>query len=250
MAAATTCGLDGFCDGGGACRKYASGTQCAAATCTGSTLTSSATCNGGGTCSTPTTSSCSPYVCGTGACKTTCATNADCLGPLFVCTGTACTPATNLTVQLKEINIGSTQQITPNFRIINNGTSAVPLSELTVRYWYTIDIAAPTQSPNCDYTLLPGNCPALVYSAASFVAVSPARTGADYYFQFGFTAAAGSLAANGGGATGDIQLRWNKTTFTNYDQTNDYSYNAAAAYTATTKVTVYRNGTLIYGTEP
>ena len=40
--AATSCGLDGMCNGAGACRFWASGTQCAAGTCVGSTLTPAA----------------------------------------------------------------------------------------------------------------------------------------------------------------------------------------------------------------
>ena len=50
MAAATTCGNDGTCNGAGACRKYVIGTQCAAATCTGSTSTSLRACDGAGVC--------------------------------------------------------------------------------------------------------------------------------------------------------------------------------------------------------
>ena len=80
-AGGTTCGTNGVCNGSGACQKYASGTSCAAAACTGSTLTPAASCDGSGTCATPATTSCAPYVCGTGACKTTCATDADCVSP-------------------------------------------------------------------------------------------------------------------------------------------------------------------------
>ena len=39
VAAASTCGNDGTCNGAGACRKYVIGTQCAAASCAGSTAT-------------------------------------------------------------------------------------------------------------------------------------------------------------------------------------------------------------------
>jgi hypothetical protein len=250
MVAASTCGQTGFCDGAGGCQKYASGTQCLAATCTGSTLTSSATCNGSGTCSTPTTSSCSPYNCGTGACKTTCTSNADCINSNYVCTGTACTPATNLQVKLYAGTVGANAWISPHFQIVNNSASgmpAVPLSELTVRYWYTNDTAAASSMPNCDYAQL--TCANISYGASSFVVVSPARTKADRYFQFGFTTGAGSLAANGA-STGEIQLRWAKTDFSSYDQASDYSYNGSTSYAVTTNVTVYRNGTLIYGTEP
>ena len=44
-------------------------TQCGAATCTSSTLTSSRSCNGTGTCQAATTSMCDPYSCGAAACQ-------------------------------------------------------------------------------------------------------------------------------------------------------------------------------------
>jgi hypothetical protein len=84
-AGAATCGANGWCNGSGACQKYAAGTSCAPASCSGSTFTAAATCDGNGTCATPTTTPCAPYVCGTGTCKTTCATNADCVSP-YTCT--------------------------------------------------------------------------------------------------------------------------------------------------------------------
>lgn len=66
----------------------------------------------------------------------------------------------------------------------------------------------------------------------------------------GFDSGAGSLAASGG-STSDIQFHWNKNDFSNFTQTNDYSYNAStSSWTTTTNVTVYDNGALIYGTEP
>jgi hypothetical protein len=84
-----TCGQNGFCDGTGGCQKYAAGTACAAASCTGSSDTAAASCNGTGTCVIPGASSCSPYVCGAGACKTSCGTTADCVSP-NVCTAGVC----------------------------------------------------------------------------------------------------------------------------------------------------------------
>ncbi|HEY4393791.1 MAG TPA: hypothetical protein VGP64_06995 [Polyangia bacterium] len=80
-AGATTCGGNGFCNGSGACQKYAAGTACAGAACSGSTFTPAAACDGNGTCAVPATTSCAPYLCGSGACKTTCATDADCVAP-------------------------------------------------------------------------------------------------------------------------------------------------------------------------
>jgi hypothetical protein len=200
-------------------------------------------------CVAPAPTSCNPYVCGAGACKTTCATTADCVSP-DVCTGTVCSPPATLSVALKAVNITNVQFITINVHLTNNGTSAIPLTQVTVRYWYTLDGGTAAQTPNCDYTFLPGNCASIVYSASSFVTMTTPKATADHYFQFGFTSGAGSLAASGG-TTSDMQLRWNKNDFTNFTQTNDYSYNASTtAWVTTTKVTAYLNGALVYGTEP
>ena len=80
------------------------------------------------------------------------------------------------------------------------------------------------------------------------VALTAAKTGADHYLEVGFGSGAGSLAA--GASTGDIQNRFNKTDWSNFDETNDYSYGTNTSYADATKVTVYVNGTLAHGTEP
>jgi hypothetical protein len=83
----------------------------------------------------------------------------------------------------------------------------------------------------------------------NFVAVSPARTNADYYLEISFTSGAGTLAP--GANSGDIQNRFSKSDWSNYNETNDYSYNATMTnYAAWTKVTAYYQGSLVWGTEP
>src|SRR5205085_2226657 len=84
------CGSDGACDGAGACRPYSGATTCATATCAGSTAMPARTCNGAGVCLMALPVSCAPYQCGgSGACRTSCASDADCLAP-NVCMGTTC----------------------------------------------------------------------------------------------------------------------------------------------------------------
>ncbi len=87
-AANPPCGNTGACDGGGACLQASSSVSCGTASCTGSTFTPVSHCTGTGTCGLTPTASCTPYICGTGACKTTCTVDGDCLAPT-TCQGTA-----------------------------------------------------------------------------------------------------------------------------------------------------------------
>ncbi len=146
-----------------------------------------------------------------------------------------------LVVQLKD---GDTQadpsQIKPHINIINNGNS-VPLSALTVRYWYTAE-GSTSQQFNCDYAAI-----ACVNLTGAFGGTT-AVPGADSYLEVGFTAAAGTLL--GGRQTGPIQLRFNKSNWAAYNEANDYSHNGAAAFTNVPQATLYLNGQLVWGVEP
>lgn len=133
--------------------------------------------------------------------------------------------------------------IRPDLEVVNTGSTPINLGAITIRYWYTTDGDRP-QSWTCDWAAL--GCDAV---SAGFVQVSPARPGADFYLEISFTARAGTLAP--GQSTGDVQDRFNKTDWSNYEQSNDYSYNASqASYALSTKVTAYYNGALVWGTEP
>jgi len=154
-----------------------------------------------------------------------------------------------LTVKLKAPDMSATTQwLTMALQITNNGTTAVPLSDLTVRYWYTYDSTpVVAQAAMCNYAQTPPGVCANVISSGPWTAVSPAKTMADFYYQIGFAAAAGNLNA---GATAEFQVQFHKNDWQNYTQSNDYSYNNSASFATTSKVTVYRVGTLVYGTEP
>jgi hypothetical protein len=82
-----TCGNTGFCVNG-ACAQVAAGTVCATSSCpTATTFQPASTCNGSGICSPETARDCSPYLCGTGSCQTTCADDSQCVGGTY-CDGT------------------------------------------------------------------------------------------------------------------------------------------------------------------
>jgi endoglucanase len=134
-------------------------------------------------------------------------------------------------------------QIKPQFEVVNVGNTSINLSDVTIRYWYTIDTNQP-QNYWCDYaTVGCGNI------TGKFVSLAIARPGADTYLEVGFTGGAGSLAP--GANTGEIQNRFSKTDWSNYDETDDYSYNGSlTTFTLWTKVGIYYKGALVWGTEP
>lgn len=91
--AQSTCGLDGSCDGRGACQKWGPGTICVQASCVGSTETSASTCNGTGTCSPIVMKDCSPLICGgNNLCLGTCSADTDCKSGYFCDTNSMCAP--------------------------------------------------------------------------------------------------------------------------------------------------------------
>jgi hypothetical protein len=91
--AASTCGVDGTCDGNGGCHKWVLGTPCGSAACpTGTSMQLPApTCNGTGACVTGAGSSCGAYACNSGAssCYTSCTLASQC-GASANCNGNTC----------------------------------------------------------------------------------------------------------------------------------------------------------------
>jgi cellulose 1,4-beta-cellobiosidase len=70
--------------------------------------------------------------------------------------------------------------------------------------------------------------------------------GASHYLEVGF--GSGSLAA--GASTGEIQLRLNKTDWSNFNEADDYSRTTGTTYADASHVGVYIDGVLVWGTEP
>ncbi|MEA2697387.1 MAG: hypothetical protein QOI66_1658, partial [Myxococcales bacterium] len=93
---ASTCGLDGSCDGSGQCRQWSSGTQCAAGMCASNAYTAPRTCDGQGTCGAKSPKDCTPSTCGANGCKVSCATAADCTSGNYCDASMMCAPLKSL----------------------------------------------------------------------------------------------------------------------------------------------------------
>ncbi len=133
-------------------------------------------------------------------------------------------------------------QIKPWFNIINLTSSSVPLSDFKIRYYFTKE-AGGSMVWNCDWAV--AGCGNIT---ATFGTISPAVTGADSYVEVGFTSGTipGSM-----GSSGAIQARLNKSDWTNFNETNDYSFDGTkTAFADWSKMTLYRAGTLVWGTPP
>lgn len=136
--------------------------------------------------------------------------------------------------------------IKPRIRVVNNTPEDIPLSQLTIRYWYTID-SDQGQTLHCDYSSI--DCASI---SGTFVRIpdgSPNKTStSDSYLELGFP---GSTNTLGGGDWLEMGLRFNKNDWSNYSESNDHSYDASkAAPTQWDRITLYRNGILIWGVEP
>jgi hypothetical protein len=161
-------------------------------------------------------------------------------------TGPTATPNSSggLKLQYRPGDTSATDnQIKPHLNILNLSGSAIPLTELKIRYYFTRDTNQ-TLAFTCHVAVV--GCANLT---TRFAALNSPLNNADYFLEIGFTSGAGNLAANG--QTGDIFVRINKVDWSNFTETNDYSYDGTKTLAADwSKVTVYRNNTLVWGVEP
>ncbi|GGO06274.1 cellulase family glycosylhydrolase [Saccharibacillus kuerlensis] len=135
----------------------------------------------------------------------------------------------------------SDNALRPIFNIHNTGSSSVDLKNVKIRYYYTNE-GAGGQNYFCDWAQVGAKN---VKAAFGRTAGSPA--GATDYVELSFVS--GSIPA--GGESGEIQSRIHKADWSNYDETNDYSYKAdQTEFGEWNRVVLYINGERVYGIEP
>lgn len=134
------------------------------------------------------------------------------------------------------------KNIRPNLQLINNGTKFIPYSDLSIRYWLTPEEYAGINSW-IDYAAMGKS-----NISTKYIQLDRPRQAALGYLQYSFDSTAGLLTADSG--SGIIQSRFANADWALLDKTNDYSYVSGSGYTENRRITVYRNGVLVWGTEP
>ncbi len=138
-------------------------------------------------------------------------------------------------------NRPANNKVAPELRLVNVSDVPVGIDDITVRYWFTAENVAPLNF-FVDYAALGTND-----VSGSFTQLPTPREGADHYLEVSFDTDY-QVPANGN--SGDIKTRIAKANWTNFDEADDYSYADVRNYVSTDRITVYRNGTLIWGREP
>jgi hypothetical protein len=132
-----------------------------------------------------------------------------------------------------------------DYELFNTGTTAIPLSGVTFRYWFVNSNPSIPLVFACDYAAV--GCANVT---STFVKLAVPVSMADTYVQIGFTPAAGSIGASQ--QTGEIQTRVFSANFAPQVGADDYSFIAdpSFVYKPTQTVTAYINGVLVWGVEP
>ncbi|MFF7852800.1 cellulose binding domain-containing protein [Streptomyces sp. NPDC007904] len=131
----------------------------------------------------------------------------------------------------------------PSLEVFNKTDEPLPLSDVTLRYWFTADDGA-------SYAF---NCVNAAFGCSNLAArvVEPAEPTetADRYLEIRFTEKAGTLEPGANSKGIDLQLF--RTDHKQLEQSDDRSFDArTTSYKEAEKVTAYKRGVLAWGEEP
>ena len=128
----------------------------------------------------------------------------------------------------------------PGLIVDNTGTTALELSDITLRYWFSNGKLTGEFQTACDYAAL--GCGVITHHTVAGVA----KASADQVLEVGFSA--GTLQP--GSSTGEIRLRANHVSFADLNEKNDYSHGSTGPFVEWPKVTGYAGDTLLWGNPP
>jgi hypothetical protein len=146
-----------------------------------------------------------------------------------------------------EERASNAKEIHPRFKLINNGNTAIKLSNIRIRYYYTIDIEDKHQKFYCDWSDIGRD-----NVTGKFVKMNSSENDADYYLEIGFD----STESLEPGSNIEIACRIGPDNTIGdgsefYNQLNDYSFNGTARdFVSWDKVTVFVSSFILWGDEP
>ncbi|MGW0467010.1 cellulose binding domain-containing protein [Streptomyces sp. NPDC003027] len=150
---------------------------------------------------------------------------------------------TELTVRYKTDGSATDTVAKPWLEVTNTSDKTVPLSDVTLRYYFAADDGA-TYGSNCVQTYV--GCTNVTAKIGALT--DPAST-ASHYLQIGFSSAAGSLKP--GETTQGIGLQLYRLDHKALNQADDHSFNGEHThYTESKLVPAYLRGTRVWGDEP
>ncbi|MBO0932999.1 cellulose binding domain-containing protein [Fibrella aquatilis] len=141
-------------------------------------------------------------------------------------------------------NYADNNSVQPVLILQNQGSEALTLSALTLRYYLTVENFVPLSNLFTFYAQIGASNVKLRY-----VPLDAPRQGAFGYVEYSFTPEAGQLAANAD--SGPIQSYFAKSDYSGLYEPDDYSYNPVRdQLLANPRITAYYNGILVWGQEP
>ena len=147
--------------------------------------------------------------------------------------------ATSAKIQMYNSNNSDvTNTISPRIKLTNTGTTPINLSDITIRYYYTID-GEKEQKFWCDWSNIGAS-----KITGNFEKLESPKSDSDYYFELGFNDTGAIKPDN----VVEMHLRIAKSDRSNFKQTNDFSFNKTAKkYIDWDKVGVFINDELVWG---
>ena len=120
------------------------------------------------------------------------------------------------------------------------------LSRVTAKYWYSFEGTGQSENAVVDWAgKQPSGAGITQYVTAQIQAIE--QSGQTRVQVTGFTENAGSI---GPGEYAQAQLRIHKNDWSNYTQSNDYSFGAHNSFADWSRVTLYFDGVKVWGYEP
>ncbi len=142
-----------------------------------------------------------------------------------------------------------TSSITPKFKVINGSKLDYALKEMKIRYYFTADFAKDEEKAFAIgfYSLVKWRSLGTSDVTTRFVKMPIPAANATHYLEVGFNESAGLIKP-----TEELTFSgWlNKSDWSSFDQTNDYSFPNTGAETESFRTVLYQNGEIAWGVEP